>query len=156
MLRLTAILLLSLLAACTKPPTTIDSIDIRLSGKRGVFITLNREQGGQIALDASAENSAPSSFALPPDRFDAIADQLEQFRQEATPSTDESVAALNLNANCPASAPYVTDSGAIWIRWRGPAMSEHYLAELGCDPDRNRARNAELQAIIGQLPIPPE
>lgn len=156
MRRLTAILLLSLLAACAKPPATIDSIDIRLSGKRGVFITLNREQGGQIALDASAENSAPSRFALPPERFDAIAAQLEPFRQQATPSTDESMAALIDKGNCPAFAPYVTDQGAIWIRWHGPNVSEHCLAELGCDPDRNRARNTQLQAIIGQLPVPPE
>lgn len=155
MLRLTAILLLSLLAACTKPPTTIDSIDIRLSGKRGVLITLNREQGGQIALDASAENSAPNRFALPLERFDAIAAQLEPFRQQATPSTDESVAALNDKGNCPAFAPYATDSGSIWIRWNGPTVSEHYFAELGCDRDRNRVRNAELQAIISQLPVPP-
>ncbi len=153
MLRLAAILLLLALAACAKPPATIDTLEIRLSGKRGVLITLNREQGGQIALDASSKGTPPSRFTLPPERFDAIVRQLEPFREDATPATDESVAALNENGNCPFFAPYSTDQGSIWVKWSGQNVSEHYLAELGCDPDRNRARNAELQAIIGQLPI---
>ena len=154
MLRPSALLLLSLLAACAKPPASIDALEIRLSGKRGVLITLNREQGGQIALDASSKGTPPSRFALPPERFDAIVRQLEPFRQDATPSTDESVAALNNARNCPASAPYSTDQGAIWVKWSGQNVSEHYLVELGCDADRNRARNTRLRAIFDQLPVP--
>ena len=156
MLRLSALLLLLALAACAKPPATIDALEIRLSGKRGVLITLNREQGGQIALDASTKGTPPSRFALPRERFDAIVRQLESFREDATPATDESVAALNNARNCPFLAPYPTDQGAIWVKWSGQNVSEHYLVELGCDADRNRARNTRLRAIIDQLPIPPE
>ncbi|HEY5722522.1 MAG TPA: hypothetical protein VIT45_09390 [Allosphingosinicella sp.] len=69
------------------------------------------------------------------------------------PFTDESAREF-IERTCPEGVPYVTDNGAIYIRWIGPVTDEHYLAELGCDRDRQAERNRRFDEILESLPAP--
>ncbi|MDZ4306440.1 MAG: hypothetical protein U0988_01020, partial [Allopontixanthobacter sp.] len=67
--------------------------------------------------------------------------------------TDASIQEMG-ERRCPEGIPFVTDNGAIYIRWIGRGFDQHYVADLGCDKDRYRDRNSKLLAIVRSLPIP--
>lgn len=69
------------------------------------------------------------------------------------PLTDASARAF-IERKCPKGTPVIIDAGAIWVRWTGPGFDDHYMADLGCDPRRNAARNEELVSIFKSVPVP--
>lgn len=149
-------LVLALVAACASPqPAEVERIEIRLSGWTAMDIQLNREGMGSFQLSRLPDGNN-GSFSITRQQFERFVERLEPFREEAVPLTEESGMAYALGGDCPEGAPWVTDAGAVWIHWVGPDSDEHYLAEFGCDRERNAARNQQLRDIIFSLPVPSE
>jgi len=133
----------------------VDRIEMRLSGWTGTDIELNRQGERRFSISETNPRERSGTFSVTPEQFDRLLDRLEPFRRQAVPFSEESIRQF-MNAECPEGVPFVTDHGAIWIRWIGRGSDRHYLADLGCDFERNASRNAELQSVIYSLPIPLE
>lgn len=147
-----ALLFLVLLSACGSEPPPVDQISLRLSGWRAVEVTIGRDGSAQYRID---EDRGPRSgtFAVGPAKFQEVAERLEFVRGEAVPASDASVREM-IARRCPAGTPWVYDRGGFYVRWRVGDRSEHYLAMLGCDPDRNAERNERLLDVLAGLPLP--
>jgi hypothetical protein len=130
----------------------IDRIEIRESGWSSRDIELNRDGRGRYRL-SDYPRKRSGKFSVTPQQFERLRDKLEEFRGAAVPFTNESVREF-IEGTCPEGVPYVTDVGAVYIRWIGPGTDEHYLAELGCDRDGHADRNRKLEEILKILPAP--
>ena len=144
-----------LLAGCG--PNVADGpaqrIEIRQSGWESLEVTIARSGSGSFEQSGLAPEPISGAFRLTPQRFNEIESHLAEFRKNAVPRTDESIEEM-ANRRCPDSVPYVTDNGAIYVRWVGDGFDQHYLAELGCDYKRYSDRNAKLIAVVRSFPVP--
>lgn len=150
-----ASLLLTILVASAAPTGAqpVERIELRRSGWTSLDIEVNR-QGESRYDDFDPDlGRRRGSFSLNAQQFDNLLARLAVYRRESVPMSDESMRALR-QQTCPVGAAFVTDMGGIWVHWIGPGTDEHYFAELGCDPDRNARRNADLHSILQGLPVP--
>ena len=152
-MRLLLVPLVFVLATSCHEAAHIDQIYIRKSGWSAVDITLKSAGTGHFEISGYARKKT-GSFSFTPQPFRALRDRLEPFRTQSVPFSDASVREFIIGGVCPKGVPYVTDQGAVYIRWTGPSVDEHYLADLGCDHVRNAARNKELLAIVKSFPVP--
>lgn len=150
---LLALLLLSLAGCGDSRAPVIENIEIRVSGWSAVDISLNRNGKGKYHLSEPRPEGKGGSFSISPQQFDQIQRRLESFRQTAVPFSDQSARKFALY-ECPEGIPFATDAGGVYIHWAGPKSDQHYLADLGWDPETNAARNKELLAIVESLPVP--
>ena len=155
-MRMGVILLLSALAtSCSgaeKSPE-IEQVQIRVSGWSSEDVTVNSLGEGQYHLSDPLPNGTDGSFSITPQQFVQLVKRLEPFWQKSVPITDKSEQEF-VEGRCPQGVPRVTDAGAIYVRWIGASSRRHYLAELGCDYERNSARNKELLGVVKSLPVP--
>ena len=146
--------LLTVLSACTDTqPPDVERIDIRVSGWSSADISMNRQGEGSYHLSKPRPDGKSGTFSFAPQRFDQIRQRLEPYRRTAVPFTDQSARNFALY-ECPKGVPFVTDAGGVYVRWIGPKSDQHFLADLGCDADKNATRNKDLLAIVESLPIP--
>ena len=142
-------------AGCSDPAPApkVDRVELRISGWSALDVEVNSRGEGRYRLGEPFPKGRGASFALPPDRFTALVERLEPFQRQAVPVTATSVEAF-ISRTCPEGVPFATDAGGVWIRWIGPGFDRHYGADLGCDPERNAARNEELLGLVRSLPVP--
>jgi hypothetical protein len=136
-----------------EPASKIDRVELRVSGWSSVDVEVNRRGEGRYHLSEPLPNGRGGSFSIQPQQFTALVERLQPFRRQAVPLTDESAQEF-INRECPEGVPFVTDAGAVWVHWTGPNFDEHFLADLGCDAERNAARNRELLNAVKSLPVP--
>lgn len=152
-MRITIVSLLLILAIGCSGPSKVDHIEIRRSGTWSALDVSVTSQGqGQFQI-SSDRNKRSGSFSVSPQQFVRLAESLQPFRREAVPFNEKTMREF-VEGGCPKGVPFVTDQGAVWVHWTGPALDQHYLADLGCDPERNAARNKELLAIVKSFPVP--
>jgi hypothetical protein len=130
----------------------VDRVEIRLSGWTGVDIAVDSKGKGEYRM-SDYPHQKSGSFSITQEQFAQFVRRIEPFRRQAVPFTDESARAY-IDQKCPKGVPFTTDAGAVWLHWMGPRSDQHYLADLGCDADRNAARNKELLSIVKGLPVP--
>ncbi len=145
------VFLLTLSCEAAEPLPKVDRIEMRQSGWSAVDVEIDSRGVGHFQLSGFHKKHA-GSFSLTPQQHAALLKRLEPFQREAEPLTDESSKRV-LEARCPEGIPRVTDAGAFWVHWVGSNFDRHYLADFGCDYERNRARNDELRGILRSLPI---
>ena len=138
----------------SEPAPTIDRVEMRLSGGTALDVSVNSKGEGKYHLGRPLPDGSSGSFSFPPQQFSSIVQRLEPFRKEAIPVTEKSMAEFVEGKPCPRSTPFVTDAGGVWVHWLGPDYDKHYLAELGCDAERNAARHKTLLAIVESFPVP--
>ena len=145
---------IALAVACSgcERASKIDPVEMRLSGWTAVDIAVNGRGEGEYHL-SDYPHKRSGSFSITPQQFARLVERFEPFRRNAVPFNDQSAQEF-IELKCPKGVQYVTDSGAMWIRWTGPGSDQHYIADLGCDADRNAARNKELLSIAKSLPVP--
>ena len=138
----------------SKPTPTIERVEIRRSGWTALDVSVNKRGEGQYHLGRPLPGGTSGSFSIQPQEFASILQRLESFRNLAVPVTEESLAEFVQGKPCPQGTPFVTDAGGVWVRWLGPSYDEHYLADFGCDPERNAARNKALLTMVESFPVP--
>lgn len=148
-------LLLAFIIGCTGPERAppVERLELRLSGWSAMDVEVNRQGEGRYRLSEPVPDGRTGAFRISARQFAVLVERLAVYRRQAVPMSDGSARAFN-EQRCPEGAHFVTDQGAVWIRWRGPDADEHYMADLGCDPERNAARNQDLIGIIRTLPVP--
>ena len=143
-----------LLAGCG--PSVADGpvqrIEIRQSGWESLDITIARSGSGSFERSGPTPEPTVGDFRIKPKSFKEIEARLAEFRKKAVPRTNESIEEM-VNRRCPEGVPYVTDRGAIYVRWVGDGFDQHYLAKLGCDYERYSKRNAKLIAVVRSLSV---
>jgi len=144
-----------IVAGCSdpEPAPKVDRVELRVSGWSAVDVDVNSRGEGKYHLSAPYPNGRGGSFSVQPQQFAALVERLQPFRRQAVPVTDESAREF-MNRTCPNGVPFVIDAGAVWVRWTGAGFDQHYLAELGCDAERNAARNKALLNVVKSLPVP--
>jgi hypothetical protein len=130
----------------------VDRVEMRLSGWSGVDIAVDSRGNGEYRL-SDYPHKKSGSFSIKPEQFAQLVQRIEPFRRQAVPFSDESAREF-IEQKCPRGVPFTTDAGAVWLHWVGPNSDQHYLADLGCDANRNAARNKELLSIVKSLPVP--
>jgi len=150
-------LILVCLAGCsgTKDEPKIDRIEMRMSGRFAIDVSVNSRGEGSYHVSQPFPNGRDGSFSIRPQQFNRLVEQLQPYRYQAVPFTDESARRF-ATATCPKGVPFTYDVGALWVRWIGPSVDQHYLADFGCDPERNTVRNEQLIGIWKGLPLPIE
>ena len=150
-----ASLLLLLVVGKSTPASTqaVDRIELRKSGESSLDIEVNQQGDGRYRLSEPIPEGTTGTFRLTAEQFAVLAQRLTPYRRHAVPMDDQTTRAM-INQVCPAGTPYITDTGAIWVHWVGAGTDDHYLADLGCDHERNAERNADLRDIIRSLPVP--
>lgn len=133
--------------------STVERIEIRESGSESLDITLVKTGQGSFERTGLAPPPINGKFEISPEAFNSLMKQLSEFRKQAVPRTESSIIEMG-ERRCPDGVPFMTDNGAIYVRWAGNGFAEHFLADLGCDGDRMRDRNARLLEIVRGLPIP--
>jgi hypothetical protein len=148
-------LLLALLMGCTAAadPRPVDRIEMRLSGWTALDVDVNRRGEGHWHLSEPLPNGRTGAFRITAEQFSGLVERLAVYRREAVAVSEVSMREF-INRPCHAGARHDTDQGGVWLRWTGAGSDEHYLADLGCDPERNAARNEDLIGIIRSLPVP--
>jgi len=149
-----AILLAALSGACTPSQGTkpVDRIELRLSGWTAVDVEVGRGGEGHYHLSEPLPQGRSGAFRIAPRQFETLVERLRPYRAQAVPMDAKSAAEM-VNRRCEAHN-FVTDQGGVWVHWIGPDTNAHYLADLGCDPGRYAARNADLLSILHSLPVP--
>ena len=130
----------------------VDRVEMRLSGWSGVDVTVDSRGKGEYRI-SDYPRKRSGSFSIRPEQFAKLIQRLEPFRRYAVAFTDSSAREF-IDQKCPKGVPFTTDAGAVWLHWTGPNSDQHYLADLGCDADRNAVRNRELLSIVKSLPVP--
>jgi hypothetical protein len=143
-----------LASGCGDPrPAEVDRIEIRRSGWSAVDIALDRAGSGRFRLGEPPPGGKSGYFSVTPEQFARLRERLEPFRRQSVPLSEESIRRF-IDEGCPEGVPFVTDAGAVYIRWIGPGSDRHFLADLGCDHERNARRNRELLDAVRRLPVP--
>lgn len=157
-MRMTLALYFSVLAiGCSdhEPVPEVNRVELRVSGDSSVDIEVNSRGEGKYHLSHPFPDGRSGTFSIPQQQFASLVERLQPFRTEAVPFTEKSAREFIL-AGCPKGVPFTYDVGAVWVRWIGSTSDQHYLADLGCDAERNAARNKELLDIVESLPVPPQ
>jgi hypothetical protein len=136
----------------SEPSPKVDRIEIRKSGWSAVDVSVGSQGQGQYLI-SEYPTKRSGSFSISPQQFARLVERLQPFRREAVPFNEETMRRFVV-AGCPKGVPFVTDQGAVWVHWIGPSSNKHYLADLGCDAERNAVRNKELIAIVKSFPVP--
>jgi hypothetical protein len=146
------LILAFVLAGCgpTVPNEHVQRIEVRQSGWQSLDVAVTRTGIGSFEQSGNGARQRTGTFRINPHDFDKIEAGFAQFHKEAVPVTDASLQEMG-NRRCPEGVPYVTDNGAIYVRWVGEGFDQHYLAHLGCDQKRNANRNATLSASVRDL-----
>jgi hypothetical protein len=146
--------LCALMIGCSgsDPSPKVDRIEMRKSGWSAVNVSVNSQGKGQYLI-SDYPHKQSGSFSIPPEQFTRIVERLQPFRRKAVPFNEQTTREF-FEASCPKGVQFVTDQGAIWVHWTGPNSDQHYLADLGCDAERNAARNKELVSIVKSFPVP--
>lgn len=148
-----ASLLLSFLIGSAAPePAQIERIELRLSGGSSLDVEVNSQGEGRYLL-TDYPRRRNGTFSLTQQQYDGLVERLAVYRREAVPMSESSMRGF-MRLQCPAGANFIYDRGAVWVHWIGPNVDEHYLVDLGCDPERNAGRNADLWSILRSLPVP--
>jgi len=152
-MRLVAAVLLLAVVGCraSHPAPAIDRLEIRMSGRMTAEIILNDRGEGRYRLGEPFANGRSGAFSLSPQQLAALLRRLRPFQLQ---SVGEEGAVASLDHVCPRGVPNVLHAGGAGIRWVGRGYDRFYLADFGCDHERNRARNEELEAIAKSLPVP--
>ncbi|MCB2086408.1 MAG: hypothetical protein H6919_06200 [Sphingomonadaceae bacterium] len=129
----------------------IDLIEIRQSGPASLDISISSDGRGSFSIEGVGPNEK-GTFKLSESEFRSFEKVLAEFRPEAVPRSDASVIEM-LDRAYPEGVHSATDRGAIYIRWIGAGVDDHYLADLGCDWQRMADRNARLRSIMAGMPI---
>ena len=147
-------LLVALAIGCSGSAVSpqVDRLEIRKSGWSAADIAVNSQGQGQYLISDYPTKRA-GSFQVSQQQFARLVERLRPFQREAMPFNDETMRQV-VDAGCPKGVPFVTDAGAVWVHWVGPSLNEHFLADLGCDYERNAARNKELIAVVKSFPVP--
>jgi hypothetical protein len=135
------------------PPAAVDRIEIRLSGWTSVEINVDGRGAGGFRLSHPFPEGRSGDFSVTPQQFHRLRDRLEPYRAQAVPVTTASAQEF-IERTCPRDVPFATDSGAFYIRWTGPGVDRHFLADLGCDHVRQASRNKDLLGLVESLPVP--
>ena len=130
----------------------VERVEMRLSGWSAVDIAVDSRGKGEYRMGDYPRRRS-GSFSITPEQFTQLVQCIEPFRRQAVPFTDASARAF-IDQTCPKGVPFTTDAGAVWLHWVGPRSDQHYLADLGCDAERNAVRNKELLSIVKSLPVP--
>lgn len=149
-----ATLLLALLIGCqpSRRMLPVDRVELRLSGWTALDVEVSRSGDGRYHLSEPYPQGRSGAFRVGQRDFDLLLERLAAYRREAVPTTRKSAREF-IESGCP-SGNFVTDQGAVYVRWIGPKTDEHYLADLGCDQGKHAARNEDLSKIIDSLPVP--
>lgn len=142
------------LAGCvpTSPKEPVQRIEVRQSGWQSLDLAVTRTGIGSFKQSGNWSQQRTGTFRINPHDFDKIEAGFAEFHKVAVPVTDASIQEMG-NRRCPEGVPYVTDNGAIYVRWVGEGFDQHYLADLGCDQKRNANRNATLSASVRDLKL---
>ena len=151
--RLAAMLLLGLTGCSGSQPLPVDQFQLRISGPFTMDIDLERDGDGRFRITNIFSPNTRGTFSLTPEEFERFSQRVEPFREQALPFTEENMRQERLD-KCPEGRPLVLHRGAIYIRWTNSNSDEYYIAYLGCDPERNAARNRELLSALKSLPVP--
>jgi hypothetical protein len=151
-------LLFLLSAGCSapEPAPQVRRVYMKWSGWESVEVEVNRQGEGRYRLSHGTPGhprGRAGSFSISQQQFKGLLDRLRPFQRQAVPLTSQSVREI-LEGSCPAGVPNVTDAGGFWAHWTGPHLNSHYSADFGCDHERQRARNEQLNAILQSLPVP--
>lgn len=138
-----------LLSGCSSPPR-IERLELRLSGQESVDLSVDSQGKGTVRGSALPETSK-GTFTITPNEYVALVKRLEPFRRQAAPYNSASIVAF-MGRGCPGNQ-FQFHRGAVWVRWTGPRLDQHFIADLGCEVVRNEARNAELLRIVRSLPV---
>lgn len=143
-----------LLAGCgpSIPEGPVQRVEIRQSGWESLDVAVARSGVGSFERSGPAPEPITGAFRITPQDFSNLEARLAEFRKSAVPRTNASIEEMG-NRRCPEGVPYVTDNGAIYVRWIGDGFDQHYLADLGCDRDRSSNRNAKLREVVRSLPV---
>lgn len=148
----TLIFLLVVCFEATEPLPKVDRIELREGAWSRIHVQIDKQGIGRYEL-SDYPHTKVGSFTITQQHFVALLKRLEPFQRESGPMPDEN-SLRALDAPCPDGVPMVTDAGMLWIHWVGHDYSRHYIADYGCDYERNRARNQELRSIVRSLPVP--
>lgn len=155
-MRATATICVLLLAVgCNNPGSEakIDRVELRVSGWSSLDVEVHSRGGGKYHLSEPPPHGSRGSFPHQPQQFAALVERLQPFRSQSEPYSEASARKFILS-ECPDGVPFTYDAGAVWVRWVGPTLDDHFLLDLGCDAERNAARNRELLDIVESLPVP--
>ncbi|HEU0100296.1 MAG TPA: hypothetical protein VFQ67_16175 [Allosphingosinicella sp.] len=146
-------LLLALAGCGDRSPPTLDRIEIRVSGWSAIDIDVKSDGSGSFKLSHPFPEGRSGAFPGSPPRFQRLRERLDPYWRQGVPTTKETAQEF-IERTCPRDLPFATDSGAVYIRWVGPGVDRHFLADLGCDYERNASRNEDLLAVVHSLPVP--
>ncbi len=147
------ILLLTVSCHATEPSPKIDRIELRSSGWSAIDVEIDSRGRGRYKFSGWPREKS-GSFVVAAKQFAALLKQLEPFRLKSERMTEASIKRV-IHARCADGTTGVKDAGAFWVHWVGPHYNNHYLFQRGCDPERNREQNDELNAALDSLPLPP-
>ena len=127
----------------------VSRVEVRASG---LIFAVDARGNGKAVANFKKEGRPASVFEIDRVRYKRLLDQIEAFKPASGPTAETS--RRFVSGNCPLNAPQITDAGMISIRWIGLGLDHIYVADLGCDPKRNAARNHGLRAVVEDLPVP--
>ena len=144
-------LVATLVAGCGPDRTKaqVTSVEVRASG---LSVAIDAKGDGKPVVNIEKEGRSPSLFDIDRIAYEKLLDQIAVFKPASGPTPETSKRFLL--ENCPPDTPHITDAGMISIRWIGPGFDHIYVADLGCDPEKNAARNRALRAVVNYFPIP--
>lgn len=142
----TSILLLGCVSEPPNPASDVSRLELRAGD---LDVAIDAHGAGRFS---SGRRAQAGSFDIGETRFKALVQSLSEFQREAAPT--EQVARAFLSSTCPRGVSEITDAGTISVRWIGPGTDRLFATDLGCDAERNSARNRRLRGLISSLPLP--
>ena len=130
----------------------VKRIELRQSGWESLDVSVASNGFGSFERSGPAPEPITGNFRITPQDFSVLEARLDEFRKSAVTRTNASIQEIG-NRRCPSGVPYVTDLGAIYVRWIGEGFDQHYVADLGCDRERHAERNVKLNEIVSSLPV---
>ena len=140
-----------LTSACSGPSTpTIDQLEVVAPGLQ---IAIDGQGNGRFIKRPRRQHEVAGKFTLNADQFEALIRRLEVYRRSNAVIAAGDFKRVWMQApQC--EDTFVSDSGGMTVHWIGPALDEFYIADYGCDPQRNDAKYRDLRAILHSLPVP--
>lgn len=140
--------LTTLVAGCgaEKTKAQVSRVEVRASG---LSVAVEATGNGMPVVNAEEEGRPPSLLKINRIAYEQLLDRTAVFKAASGPTAETSKRFLS--ESCPTDTPQVTDAGMISIRWIGPGLDHIYIADFGCDPWKNAARNRTLRAVVSDL-----
>lgn len=145
-------LVATLVAGCgsDKTKAQVSRVEVRTSG---LSVAIDAKGNGKPVVNVEKEGRSPSSFKINSITYEQLLDRIAVFKPASGPTAETSKRFLS--ENCPPDTPQVTEAGIISIRWIGPGFDHIYVADFGCDAQKNAGRNRALRAVVNDLPVAP-